>query len=123
VCRSETLVSAFSPFNHNTVNGMNIRIPLSDKVQTAMTSAKTMTINPRVLSQTNFEHLNMGDLAEKLEITGPGFIKIHLRNLWLILDRGPDEMKCSGSKRKAHVIAHTRDTANLIDDSACVPRP
>lgn len=48
-----------------------------------MAAAKAAKINPRQLAQTVLQHLNLIDLADKVEIAGPGFINIHLRNDWL----------------------------------------
>ncbi len=49
----------------------------------AMAAAKAMKTNPRELAQNILDHLELNDIAEKLEIAGPGFINIHLANPWL----------------------------------------
>lgn len=48
-----------------------------------MAAAKAAKTNPRQLAQTVLEHLDLSDLADKVEIAGPGFINIHLSNDWL----------------------------------------
>ncbi|AOS97250.1 Arginine--tRNA ligase [Microbulbifer aggregans] len=92
---------------------MNIRQLLSDKVQAAMTAAgipeqcgpviapskkagfgdyqangamaaaKRMGTNPRELAAKIVEQLDKGDMIEKAEIAGPGFINLHLSEQWL----------------------------------------
>ena len=49
----------------------------------AMGAAKVMGTNPRALAEHIVANLAMDDLAEKIEIAGPGFINIYLRSSWL----------------------------------------
>ena len=49
----------------------------------AMGAAKLMKSNPRELAQNILDHLDLGDIVEKTEIAGPGFINIHLNEAWL----------------------------------------
>src|SRR5690625_15119 len=48
-----------------------------------MAAAKAARTNPRQLAQAVLEHLDLSDLADTVEIAGPGFINIRLRNDWL----------------------------------------
>lgn len=48
-----------------------------------MAAAKAARTNPRQLAQTVLQHLDLSDLAESVEIAGPGFINIRLRSGWL----------------------------------------
>ncbi|WMP16392.1 arginine--tRNA ligase [Thiothrix lacustris] len=48
-----------------------------------MAAAKQLKTNPRELATRLLETLDLSDLAEKLEVAGPGFINIHLKNEWL----------------------------------------
>ncbi|MGN0921988.1 MAG: arginine--tRNA ligase [Cellvibrio sp.] len=45
----------------------------------AMGAAKALATNPRELATKIVENLNLDDVAEKIEIAGPGFINIHLK--------------------------------------------
>ncbi|REG82346.1 arginine--tRNA ligase [Marinomonas pollencensis] len=45
--------------------------------------AKALKTNPRALAQEVLEKLDLSDVAEKVEIAGPGFINIFLKNVWL----------------------------------------
>jgi len=49
----------------------------------AMGAAKAMKTKPRDLAAKIVENLALDDVAEKLEIAGPGFINIHLKPEWL----------------------------------------
>jgi arginyl-tRNA synthetase len=49
----------------------------------AMAAAKAMKTNPREIAQKIVDNLELDGIAEKLEIAGPGFINIHLDNVWL----------------------------------------
>ncbi|MEE9328114.1 MAG: arginine--tRNA ligase [Cocleimonas sp.] len=48
-----------------------------------MGAAKKLKMNPRDLATKVLEILDLSDIAEKLEIAGPGFINIHLKDSWL----------------------------------------
>ena len=48
-----------------------------------MAAAKQLKTNPRELATRLLETLDLSDLADKLEVAGPGFINIYLKNDWL----------------------------------------
>jgi arginyl-tRNA synthetase len=48
-----------------------------------MGAAKRRKMNPRQLANEVLSHLDLADIAEKVEIAGPGFINIHLKPAWL----------------------------------------
>lgn len=48
-----------------------------------MAAAKRLGIPPRELAQKVIDHLDLADIAEKVEIAGPGFINIYLDPQWL----------------------------------------
>lgn len=60
-----------------------------------MAAAKQLKTNPRELAAKLLEALDLSDLAEKVEIAGPGFINIHLQDAWLaeMLGRNPSPDK------------------------------
>ena len=49
----------------------------------AMGAAKKLGMNPREFAQKILGNVNLDDVAEKLEIAGPGFINIFLNKNWL----------------------------------------
>lgn len=48
-----------------------------------MAAAKQLKMNPRELAAKVLEQADLSDLAEKIEIAGPGFLNIHLKTEWL----------------------------------------
>jgi arginyl-tRNA synthetase len=48
-----------------------------------MAAAKHNRMNPRELAETTLKYLNLNEMVDNLEIAGPGFINIHLRNDYL----------------------------------------
>ncbi len=49
----------------------------------AMALAKQMKQKPRDIAEKILDAVTLNDVAEKLEIAGPGFINIHLKDAWL----------------------------------------
>jgi arginyl-tRNA synthetase len=49
----------------------------------AMGAAKRLKTNPRELAKKILDNLDLEDIADKLEIAGPGFINIYLSNIFL----------------------------------------
>lgn len=49
----------------------------------AMGAAKRMGTNPRELAAKILEQLDKGEMIEKVEVAGPGFMNIHLSETWL----------------------------------------
>lgn len=59
-----------------------------------LAAAKAIKSNPRELAQSVTEHLDLSDIADRVEIAGPGFINIHLSNAFLantLKEMGTDE--------------------------------
>ncbi|XKM14497.1 arginine--tRNA ligase [Orbaceae bacterium ac157xtp] len=48
-----------------------------------MATAKKMAMNPRQFAELVIKHLIIDDIAEKVEIAGPGFINIFLKSEWI----------------------------------------
>ena len=48
-----------------------------------MGAAKKLKMNPRDLAAKVLEKLDLSGIVDKLEVAGPGFINIHLKNEWL----------------------------------------
>lgn len=73
-----------------------------------MAAAKQLKLNPRELATRLLETLDLSDLAEKLEVAGPGFINIHLKNAWLAEMLVPfDSAQGSVARRLSEVEAQT----------------
>jgi arginyl-tRNA synthetase len=81
---SEALAAAGAPV------GSSALIARSNKPQFGhyqangcMAAAKALKTNPRELAQKVVDNLDLSDIAEPLEIAGPGFINIRIRRQWL----------------------------------------
>ncbi|MDC2824949.1 arginine--tRNA ligase [Rodentibacter pneumotropicus] len=48
-----------------------------------MAAAKKLNLSPREFAQSVLAHTDLSDIAEKLEIAGPGFINIFLNSNWI----------------------------------------
>ncbi|PID49176.1 MAG: arginine--tRNA ligase [Proteobacteria bacterium] len=48
-----------------------------------MAAAKQLKMNPRELATQLLEQLELTDVADKVEVAGPGFLNIHLKDTWL----------------------------------------
>lgn len=48
-----------------------------------MAAAKQLKLNPRELAAKVLEQADLSDIAEKVEIAGPGFLNLHLKTEWL----------------------------------------
>ncbi len=68
-----------------------------------MAAAKKRKTNPRQLAEQVVENLDLDDLAEKIEIAGPGFINITLKADWLAeqLTRNAADEKLGVAKPQA----------------------
>jgi arginyl-tRNA synthetase len=81
---SEALAAAGAPV------GSSALIARSNKSQFGhyqangcMAAAKALKTNPRELAQKVVDNIDLSDIAEPLEIAGPGFINIRIRSEWL----------------------------------------
>ena len=53
------------------------------QVNVAMSLAKRLGRQPREVAAALVEHLDVGDMCEPVEISGPGFLNLRLRDAWL----------------------------------------
>ncbi|MDB4837044.1 arginine--tRNA ligase [Marinomonas sp.] len=60
------------------------KVPFGDyQANGIMGAAKALKMKPRDFAQATLEKLDLSDIADKVEIAGPGFINIFLDNDWL----------------------------------------
>ncbi len=75
-----------------------------------MGAAKKLKMNPRELATKVVEHLDLQDIASKIEIAGPGFINIHLNNPWLSL-------QAESTLKHANLnVIHTKPSQTVVID-------
>ncbi|HUT59051.1 MAG TPA: arginine--tRNA ligase [Phycisphaerae bacterium] len=80
----DAMVRAGAPHDAPAVVVLAARSEFGDyQANGAMAAAKTLKTNPRQFAQQVCEAAEMGGLAEKLEVAGPGFINITLKCDWL----------------------------------------
>ena len=113
---------------------MNIQSILSDKIKQAMilagadqsgkpqfgdyqangimAAAKKLGLNPREFAQKVLDNAQLSDIAEKLEIAGPGFINIFLNPTWLTT-----EVSAALSQKNLGIQATDKQTV-VIDYSS-----
>jgi len=78
----------------------------------AMGAAKRMGTNPRELAAKILEHLDTGDMIEKVEIAGPGFLNIHLSEAWLA-----DRLKAAEADARLGIAPVAEPQSVVIDYS------
>ncbi|MBU1619439.1 MAG: arginine--tRNA ligase [Gammaproteobacteria bacterium] len=72
------------PADTNTAVTISTKVEFGDyQINGAMAAAKLLKTNPRALAQQLVQQLDLAELAEKVEIAGPGFINVTLRKDWL----------------------------------------
>ncbi|WP_323847126.1 arginine--tRNA ligase [Microbulbifer magnicolonia] len=78
----------------------------------AMAAAKRMGTNPRELAAKILEQLDKGEMIEKVEIAGPGFLNIHLSEQWLA-----DSLAAAGKDERLNIAAVEQPQTVVIDYS------
>lgn len=77
-----------------------------------MGAAKRVKANPRELAAKVVAHLDLGGLAEKVEVAGPGFINITLKDSWL-----SEELAAMLGDERLGVEAPARPQTIVVDYS------
>lgn len=72
------------PADTNAAVAISTKAAFGDyQINGAMAAAKIVKTNPRQLAEQLLSHLQLDDMAEKVEIAGPGFINVTLAKAWL----------------------------------------
>ena len=78
------MVALGLPADTNTAVTISTKTEFGDyQINGAMAAAKLLKTNPRALAEQLVQQLDLAELAEKVEIAGPGFINVTLRKDWL----------------------------------------
>jgi arginyl-tRNA synthetase len=81
---STALISASAPKDTSAVIKQSNKIEFGNyQANGLMGAAKKLKMNPRQLAAKVLETLSLSDIADKVEIAGPGFLNIHLKPEWL----------------------------------------
>ncbi len=84
----------------------------------AMALAKRAKMAPRDIAQQIIDKVSIDDLAQKVEIAGPGFINIHLRNDWLStqLSNALEDERIGINKQEQEVVVVDYSAPNLAKE-------
>lgn len=78
------MVALGLPADTNTAVTISTKVEFGDyQINGAMAAAKLLKTNPRALAEQLVQQLDLADMAEKVDIAGPGFINVTLRKDWL----------------------------------------
>lgn len=84
------MIAVGLPADTNTAVTQSTKAGFGDyQINGAMAAAKLLKTNPRDLAQQLLEKLDLADIAEKVEVAGPGFINVTLKNDWLAAQLQP----------------------------------
>ncbi|WNC67575.1 arginine--tRNA ligase [Thalassotalea nanhaiensis] len=78
-----------------------------------MGAAKKLKTNPRALAQQVVDNLEISDIAEHIELAGPGFINIHLNNAWL-----GEQLAIAATDKHLNVSQNATPKTVVVDYSA-----
>jgi len=72
-----------------------------------MAAAKQLKMKPRELANQVLEHLDLSDVAAQIEVAGPGFLNIHLRNAWLAEQLTRPDATATAEPRQTIVVDYS----------------
>ncbi|KGK00378.1 arginine--tRNA ligase [Thalassotalea sp. ND16A] len=108
------MVAAGLPEDTNPAVSASSRPQFGDyQANGVMGAAKKLKTNPRALAQTVLDNLELNDIAEKLELAGPGFINIHLNKDWLA-----QQLAVAATDSKLNVSQNPSPKTVVVDYSA-----
>ena len=102
------------PDSTNTGVTQSTKVEFGDyQINGAMAAAKLLKTNPRALAQQLVEVLELADIADKVEIAGPGFINVTLKPDWLAA-----QLQHAAADPRLGVSANTVPQTVVVDYSA-----
>jgi arginyl-tRNA synthetase len=111
---TQAIIAAGLPDDTNPALTPSTRASFGDyQINAAMGAAKKLKTNPRELGQKLIDCLEVDDLADKVELAGPGFINIHLKPQWLAT-----QLESAFSDEKLTVSEHAQPQTVVVDYSA-----
>ena len=117
---SAAMTAAGLPEGTNPAISLSSRANFGDyQANGVMGAAKKLKTNPRELATKVVEQLDLSDIADKVELAGPGFINIHLSETWLAsqLNAVTSDAKLGVSQRKTpHNVVVDYSAPNLAKE-------
>ncbi|ALZ76207.1 arginine--tRNA ligase [Rheinheimera sp. F8] len=102
------------PADTNTAVTQSTKVEFGDyQINGAMAAAKLLKTNPRALAQQLVDVLELADIADKVEIAGPGFINVTLKPDWLAM-----QLQHAVADPRLGVSANTTPQTVVVDYSA-----
>lgn len=102
------------PADTNTAVTQSTKVEFGDyQINGAMAAAKLLKTNPRALAQQLVDVLELADIADKVEIAGPGFINVTLKPDWLAA-----QLQHAVADPRLGVSANTAPQTVVVDYSA-----
>ena len=102
------------PADTNTAVTQSTKVEFGDyQINGAMAAAKLLKTNPRALAQQLVDVLELADIADKVEIAGPGFINVTLKPDWLAA-----QLQQAVTDPRLGVSANTAPQTVVVDYSA-----
>lgn len=102
------------PADTNTAVTQSTKVEFGDyQINGAMAAAKLLKTNPRALAQQLVDVLELADIADKVEIAGPGFINVTLKPGWLVT-----QLQQAVADPRLGVSANTAPQTVVVDYSA-----
>jgi arginyl-tRNA synthetase len=102
------------PADTNTAVTQSTKVEFGDyQINGAMAAAKLLKTNPRALAQQLVDVLELADIADKVEIAGPGFINVTLKPDWLAA-----QLQHAAADPRLGVSANTAPQTVVVDYSA-----
>src|SRR5690606_27166890 len=83
------------------------------QINGAMAAAKLLKTNPRQLAEQLVQQLDLGDMADKADIAGPGFINVTLNKTWLAA-----QLQQASSDNRLGVSPNVAPQTVVVDYSA-----
>ncbi|WP_334326572.1 arginine--tRNA ligase [Gilliamella apicola] len=81
---SQAMILAGADNNCDALIKQSAKVQFGDyQANGIMATAKKLGLPPRALAEKVLQHLDIDDIADKVEIAGPGFINIFLKNSWI----------------------------------------
>ena len=111
---TDAIIASGLPADTNPALTPSTRANFGDyQINAAMGAAKKLKTNPRELGQKLIDNLKVDDLAEKVELAGPGFINIHLKPAWL-----GEQLQTAAKDEKLSVSVKAEPQTVVVDYSA-----
>lgn len=114
------MVALGLPTDTNTAVTISTKVEFGDyQINGAMAAAKLLKTNPRALAEQLVQKLDLAEMAEKVEIAGPGFINISLRKDWLaaqLADAAQNPRLTLGANPKPQTVVVDYSAPNLAKE-------